>query len=225
MARIVQPFAGEPHTRQEVTEDGGIEFTITASTITPDWAEFADALCWGLMLLGILIACVHIPSMRDATLGTWAFGIGAPIALRYWFESDIRDLFRSKTEFWMSRDYFAIKRNGDWDTFDRRLSLRFALVEHDQALEEKRRLDYEQQRASMNRQAVRSKPYYGDSYIVVAEYFGQRHDLLAVYGRKEALAIVARFQACNEIIEAAERRGRGVSTAPDTQWGDQPGDL
>lgn len=225
MARVIAPFEGEPHTRQDVADDGGIEFTITASTITPDRAEFADALCWGLMLFAIVMACINITQSRDADMVTWAFGIGGPIVARYWFESSVRDLFRGKTEFWMSRDYFAIKRGGEWESYDRRLSLRFALVPHDKAVEEKRRLDHEQQRAAMNRQAVYNKPYFGDSYIVVAEYFGQRHDLLAVYGRKEAMAIVARLQACNEIIEAAERHGRGVSTAPDTQWGDQPGDL
>ena len=38
-------------------------------------------------------------------------------------------------------------------------------------------------------------------------------------------AIVARLQACNEIIEARTRQGRGAAINPADQWGHQPGDI
>lgn len=132
---------------------------------------------------------------------------------------------RTKTQIRLSSTHIAVAQDKEWVLYDRQMPHRFALLPHDRAPMERLVHDFERQKASIARKAVFKKPYYGESFIVALEYLGQRNDLLTAYGRNEATAIVARLQACNEIIEARTRQGRGAAINPADQWGHQPGDI
>jgi hypothetical protein len=54
---------------------------------------------------------------------------------------------------------------------------------------------------------------------------GHRHDVLDVYDKNRALAVLARFKACDDVMDNFARMGDGEVLHPSGQWGEQPGDL
>jgi hypothetical protein len=54
---------------------------------------------------------------------------------------------------------------------------------------------------------------------------GHRHDVLDVYDKNRALAVLARFNACDDVMDNFGRMADGEVLHPSGQWGEQPGDL
>ncbi len=225
MEQYKSPFEGEPLTTQSIDDNGNMTFTVTARALTPLRARIADAVAGLIVGYAVLVGIAVAVHANDP----WAFLFfgGSAIACRKIIHRWVAAEFEKQTVMIFTGDGFAVKRGlfGTWESFDRRHNHRFALVHHDQAHAEQREHEHEHREDQMKRRVVFRKPYYQDSYIVSFEYLGQRNDLMAVYGRPDALAILARLKACDEVMEAQSRNGRGVPMTPAEEWGDQPGTI
>jgi len=225
MEQYKSPFAGKPDTEQHIDDQGAMSFTVTTRTLTPLRARVTDAVTTLLVLYIALIGIVI--GIRQSDPWAWVFLVGGPLAgsrvIRRWIAEECE----TRTVMRFTDTSFAVKRGlfGKWESFDRRHAHRFALVPHDRAREEQAAHEYEQRVDQTKGRARWRTPYYQDSFVVSFEYLGQRNDLITVYGRTEALAILARLKACDEVMEAQARNGKGVPLTPRDEWGEQPGDI
>lgn len=224
MKAMKQPFDGEPQTRELSTADGQTEFHVTVKELTPIRARLADIadVLLGIYIVGLIIFLITNDPHQDAPAwftAVFFFGL-------YWgARPGMRNSWRKTTKLRIDAQHIALWQDGGWIGYDRKLPHRFGILQHDYAPMEKLKTEFERQKDAMKRKVQFRKPYYADSFIVCLEYLGQRHDLVTVYGRKEASAVVARLQACDEIIESRLRQGRGSAIDPADQWGHQPGDI
>jgi len=225
MEQYKSPFEGEPRTDQKTDETGAMTFTVTTRTLTPLRARIVDGVT---VLLILYIAVIGIlVGIREHDPWAWVFLVGGPLAghrvIRRW----IAEEFETKTVMHFTDTTFAVKHGlaGAWESFDRRHAHRFALVQHDHARREQAEHEHGQRIDQTKGRATWRTPYYQESYFVSFEYLGQRNDLMAVYGRQEALAILARLKACDEVMESQARNGKGVPLNPRDEWGEQPGDI
>ncbi|MEY9328328.1 hypothetical protein [Sinorhizobium fredii] len=225
MARYTSPFDGAPWTRQYEDADGNLAFTIEARALTPLRARIADG-CAGLCIAYHVVMGV-VFGIREANPWWTIVMTGGALAGQGIIRSWIGEMCERRALMTITTDSFAVQRRrfGRWERFDRRHAHRFALVPHDKARREQAEHDYEQRVDQARGRPQFRTPYYQESYIVTFEYLGQRHDLMAVYGRKTALAILARLKACDEVVEAQARKGKGVALTPAQEWGEQPGDI
>lgn len=225
MEQYKSPFEGEPRTEQTFDEAGHMSFTVTTRTLSPLRARIADGLTAALIAYVVLIGIAV--GIREQDPWAWLFLCGIPLifcrVIRRWVAHE----FRQKAVMSFTDNSFSVKRGlrGKTESFDRRHAHRFALIQHDRAREEQLRHEYERQEDQLKRRTVWRAPYYQDSYVVSFEYLGQRNDLIEVYGRPQALAILARLKACDEVMESQARKGNGVPLHPRDEWGDQPGDI
>ncbi|WP_372837478.1 hypothetical protein [Phaeovulum sp.] len=224
MENLKQPFEGEPQTREISATDGQGGYHVTVKVLTPRRAWAADIAD---VLTSLYVALILIGLTLNAPVLDWAHWAATALflGLYYGARPGLRDMWRKTTKLRLDGQHIAIWQDGHWVCFDRKLPHRFGILQHDYAPMEKLKDEFERQKAQMKRKVLFRKPYYGDSFIVCLEYLGQRHDLVTVYSRKEASAVVARLQACGEIIESRLRQGRGAPIDPADQWGHQPGDL
>jgi len=71
--------------------------------------------------------------------------------------------------------------------------------------------EFETRRAQASGEVIRKTSYYGESFHITLEYVGHRNDLLTVFGPKDALAILARLTACDEVLSARSKTGAGLA--------------
>ncbi len=223
--RIISPFDGKPLTEQFTDESGNTEFLITPQALTPlrvKLAEFLASLsALGLMAGGLYALDVaHHPA--DWLWGAAFFGPWLAYPLMDWLW---RLFLHKETHLVMTIDQFKLLSWRGWQSYDRKLPHRFVLVPHDKTQVEKDAHDLAVRLGQARGQVVAPKRYYTDSYHLSFEYLGQRNDVLTVYGHKEALEILARLKACDEILDAEARMGEGIALSPDDQWNDQPGGI
>lgn len=152
-----------------------------------------------------------------ALIGPW---LAHPLIWRLY-----RVLLRKETEIIITPEEFRFRSWKGWRTYDRQLPHKFALIPHDKARAEKEAHDLETRREQARGQFVSKTRYYGESYHLSFEYLGQRNDVLTIHGRKEALAVLARLKACDEVMDAEARMGDGIALDPEDQWSDQPGEI
>jgi hypothetical protein len=225
MAQYKSPFEGDPHTEQVIGPDGAMSFKITTMTLSPMRARIVDIIAGAVVGYMILIGIAVTIQQNDP----WGlvFFCGGAVVLRRLIRRWIAEEFEARTVLTFTADSFTVRRgrSGRQDSFDRQHSHRFSLIQHDRAPEEQRQHEHEQREDQMKRRVVWRKPYYQDSYIVSFDYLGQRNDLMEVYGRKDALAILARLKACDEVMEAQSRKGKGTPLSPAQEWPVQPGDI
>jgi hypothetical protein len=223
--RIISPFDGKPLTEQFTDENGNTEFLITPQALTPLRVKLAEFLA-GISVLGWMAAGLHALDVAHHPAGwLWGaafFGPWLAYSLLDWFW---RLFLYKKTRLVMTTDQFKFLSWKGWKSYDRKLPHKFALVLHDKTQAEKDAHNLEVQRGQARGKVVVPKRYYTDSYHLSFEYLGQRNDVMTVYGHKEALAILARLKACDEILDAEARMGEGTPLSPEDQWNDQPGGI
>lgn len=219
------PFDDFPLTEEYNAANGGKAYKISIKALTPRRARFVDILSTALSLYLITVGiCL---SVQDGESTGLLFYGGAGVLLHFMFRRCFKEWLETTTNIQIEPESLHVTNgsHGVAQHFDRRHTHRFALVPHDRALHEQRRHEFAHRQDQLGRRAVWRKPYFQDSFIVVFEYLGQRNDLLEIYGRKDALAILARLKACDEIIEAQAHKGKGLALTPAQEWGDQPGDI
>lgn len=225
MAQYKSPFEGLPLTEEFTTANGGQAYKITIKALTPRRARIADILAKGLSVYLVIVGLGLLAHDGEIS-GLLLYG-GIGVLMHGTFRKWFKEWLEKTTIFEIAPESLMVQDGprGDVRIFDRMHTHRFALVQHDRAVDEQREHEYAQRQDQLGRRAVWRKPYYQDSCFVSFEYLGQRNDLLEVYGRKEALAILARLKACDEIVEAQARKGKGIALTPEQEWGDQPGDI
>jgi hypothetical protein len=225
---IKSPYDGEPATVQGVDEAGNPVIAVHARHLTPWKAQVADLEAFmvscGMVAFGLTgVFGLDNPELGQRVLG--AVFVVAAFALNGWFRRTYREDAKAVTEVRFTDKTFAIRRKrNQWEVFDRQLPHSFALLPHDRTQQERDEHDYEKQKASIGRYAVKPIRYYSDSFVVVFEHLGQRNDILEVQGQKEAHAILARFQFCDAVMDAARQSGKSGLGAAD-QWAGQTGDI
>jgi hypothetical protein len=219
------PFAGFPLTKEITDRSAGPGFLVTPVTLTPARARLAELLghlggmsATGGMLYGL--ATISGLSFTDDVLGLGgalvAWGVLKPL---------LRHYLKAGTAIRLTGDRVSVRGRWGWKHYDRQLPHKFSMVAHDKARSEREQLDLAQRREQLKRQAVGHVRYYGESWHISYDYLGQRNDLLTVYGRKDALAVLARLKACDEVLDSAARTGQGSALSPADEWGDQPGAI
>ncbi|UTH37257.1 hypothetical protein NLY39_03590 [Pseudomonas sp. KHPS1] len=218
------PMAGNPPTEQATDQTGRLIFRVTPRELTPDSAECADVL-GSLLWLALVVACFFVTSSWNdpefprgtAVIGTVALGY---LTVRW------REVCHTKTEIELCMDVIRVKRLFVWQSFDRSLDHCFLLLQHDDTEKERRQHDLAVRKASAEGRVVQKTVYYGDSYHVVLLYAGHRVDLLTVYGKQQAEAVVARLQYCDRLLDQEARRGNGgESHRARGDWHSAPGGL
>lgn len=225
LSKIVSPFSGRPQTRQAIDREGNLSFTVTARELTPVRAKIAD-FCAGVSAIALLVGGVLIANdYSDAQEPLWwviVIGpfLGFPLYQLLW-----RYALRKTTRMELSADRFAVPSWLGWKRYDRKLPHKFTLVPHDWARIEAEDHEFTIRQAQMNGKLIRPTRYYGESWHLSFEYLGQRNDVLTIFGRKPALAVLTRLIAVDEVLDAHARMGDGVALTPGEQWGAQPGDI
>lgn len=222
---IISPFQGEPRTEEFTDKSGNTEFRVTPQYLTPLRVKLAEFLAV-ISTLGFLGGgfCILSATPNPAGWLFWAALLGPlaayPLLNGYW-----RRTLRKQTHIVMTIDQFKFLSWKGWQCYDRKLRHKFVLLLHDKTQAEKDEHDLEIREGQMRREVIAPKRYYADSFHLSFEYLGQRNDVLTVYGNKEALAILARFKACDERLNQLGSIGDGIALKPEDQWNDQPGDI
>jgi hypothetical protein len=125
----------------------------------------------------------------------------------------------------VTADQFRFRRGMRWITIKRVLRDRFALVVHDLARPERDRHELEIAKAQKRGKIVQPKRYFQLSYHLCYELIGQRNDIVEIYGRPDAQAVLARLRAIDDVINGRARRGNGTAIRPGDQWVEQPGAI
>ena len=223
----ISPLAGKPRTRVRENAAGAAGFHITPRVLTPFRAKAADNLHLWLCVLWLMFCAVACATNPKPLL--WALGESAAMFVVAYFLLRIVIVwaFRAKTEIRLDADAVKVRRWLWWRSFERSQVCGFALLQHDAAEDERLQHEFEKQEAAQKGKVAKPTPYYLRSFHVVMVYAGQRVDLLSVYGQKEASAIVARLQLCNQKLDEAAgvRAGPRAGTDAAIDWRDSPGGV
>ncbi|MFZ6047403.1 hypothetical protein ACFW0H_14955 [Pseudomonas sp. CR3202] len=220
------PQEGRPSTFALTDEAGRLMFRVMPHELTPFRAKLADGIS-SLCGLGLLAASmVTLPDWRQPELSVLAVAFGGAAFGSWALHFVARKAFRATTRIELSLDSIRVKCVWGWKCFDRRLDHRFVLLPHDRAELERRSNELDTREASARGQIVQMPIYYGDSFHVVLVYDGQRVDLLSVYGRQQAAAVVARLQYCDrQLAQEAKHVGAGDNPHVNGDWHQSPGGL
>lgn len=219
------PLEGYPQTSETKGPDGLPSFRISLRTLSPERARLAHFtgqaasllfLIWSAYGLWAARAQVGVPECVVALLLVFVAARLLP------FLAEIA--LRKSGEIVMSASAVAVRRGRGWAHYNRLLEHRFVLKEHDLTAWERREIEYQVRDAGTSREAVNPTVYFGESAHVVLVYAGHRQDLLTVWGRATASAIVERLQYCDDCLNKALSMG-GAAQTPDDQWADGPGGI
>jgi hypothetical protein len=223
MTSVLQALEGEPKT-EVVQIKGRTIITVEAKHLPPEMARNADdGAWWGAFLMvlapfGIGYAAEEFNALMGAI---WIASACAYHPLRLFFRAASHEVatvrFTEKT--------IELEMGAKSRSFERDHSHRFVLLEHDRTRSENDELDYLRQRASKDGQPRRITRYFSNAYIVAFEYLGQRFDIAEVMGRKEAMAILARLNLCDEMMKSVVSTRPGVVLKPEDEWDELPGGL
>ena len=218
-------FEDFPKTRQIIDHEGRIGFVITPRTLTPVRAMIAY---WAAVAMAIAIAVLILIFLEKHPL-TDDREIIALLAIPFvaypLLKFTLPWLFKTRTQIILTPTVISIKRWGRKRPYDRTQPHSFSILENDRTQWEQERHELAVRRAQTHGEIISKKKYFGNSFHICFNPIGQRKDILTVYGRKPALAILMRLKACDEIIEAHSGLGEGLALTPDPQWTSQPGDL
>lgn len=224
MIAIKSPLEGEPLTRNYADAEGRPGLHVIARPLTAAMVRAGDVVGGALCLC--LTADVAMLLFVVLDYGPLAIPFALmPLLTFDMFQRGYAGLFARRREVRFTETTFAVRKGRQWETFDRRLQHRFAILPHDRSQEERDEHEHAKQKASLGGRAIMPKRYYANSFHVVFEYLGQRHDIMEVYGPREAHTILTRLIACDSIMDAQMKNGRGMALAPADEWGPSPGDI
>jgi hypothetical protein len=223
MHRVRHPFDGKPTTREEIDENGNPAFRVIARVLPPRLAKIADEL--GEMTAAFLVVLIGLYMLEHDWPPTALLFAAAIWFLHPLFEKLWREALKRTVEMVVTADQFRFRRGMRWITIKRVLRDRFALVVHDLARPERDRHELEIAKAQKRGKIVQPKRYFQESYHLCYELIGQRNDIVEIYGRPDAQAVLARLRAIDDVINGRARRGNGTAIRPGDQWVEQPGAI
>jgi len=223
--KAVSPFAGKPVTRQVADRNGAPAFDVQPRVLTPVRAMAASWLTGLGVAAGLGFGLAGVANAPNADGGMLTAALAVPVVGGFVLYGALRSLFRKRVRVMLTLEQFSVKSLFGWKHYDRLLPHRFALLQHDWAQAEHEQAEFQAAQAQMQRKVIRPARWYARSFHVSFDYVGQRNDVLTVYGQKEAMAIVTRLNACDNVLDALARRGQGTPLTPQDEWGDQPGAI
>lgn len=223
--KTISIFAGKPVTTAFTSKKHGVGYRIVIRELTPLRAKALDSLAWiWFVLMAYVIFIIsentHQYGQAGLTIGGIIFLIFLSITGLIYFH-----IFLKKTTIIITGKLFCVKSFWGSKKYDRQLRHKFSLLPHDKAQEEKISLDLKVREAQARRKIISPKIYYGKSYHLVFEHMGQRRDITTIFGHNDALAALARLNACDQVINAKTGSGDGTATDPIDQWGEQTGEI
>ena len=222
LQKIRSPFAGRPATRQVADHNGAPAFDVQPRVLTPVRAMAASWLTGLGVVAGIGYGLVGVVSAPNPDSGMLTAAIFVPVVGGFALYGALRSLLRKRVRLLLTLEQFSVKSLFGWKHYDRLLPHRFALLQHDWTQAEQEQQEFQ---AAQQRKVIRKRRWYANSFHLSFDYLGQRNDVLTVYGPKEAMAIVTRLNACDNVLDALAHRGQGTPLTPADEWGDQPGAI
>lgn len=219
---VKSPFEGEPRTTEGRDAQGRRAFAITARVLSPENAQIADLMailcvpfCWFLAYQAILD--------RSEASHYWGYAVWAvlPVLSVPLVRVMNRYLMRHEVSIEITDSTFAVSHGGDYAVYDRNLPHSFSVLPHDKAPDEQDEIDAS--RSSGAGGAPRR--YYTRAYVVTYDYVGQRNDVVALMGQKEANALHARLVLCDRLLEAQRQRNVPAAFDSEVSWAAGTGDI
>lgn len=112
-----------------------------------------------------------------------------------------------------------------WEKFNRMHEHGFSYRKHPKGGKEKELLAHRVREESSEGKVKRSHIFYQDSFEIIFEYLGQPIVLMSAYGEGNAIQIIARCQAVDEVIKSANGTNGALSLDAQGDWGEQAGSL
>lgn len=213
------PFRGKPKTIMSKDKDGETVITVHVHALHPwmlkgiRWfALGSTAAMLGLGCYGLFIN--PSPDWVDAARAGAFTALTYP-TLRYGLPYFMK--FHVPVRY--SPEKISFKRWFRWQHFERRHPHSFVVRVHDKVADEQERMSYLNNNRPRKLWWFRRKPVFADSYHIILENFGERQDVITVYGAKVAEKIHARLKACDDIIEAETNGDGGITLSPEKDWG------
>ncbi|NKB56924.1 MAG: hypothetical protein GKS00_11365 [Alphaproteobacteria bacterium] len=223
--RVPSPFKGGPPTIVTTDNNGTTNITVQLHAVTPLRAKLSlyAALVSGAALLAFgtqsLIIDGSFSALAFAKLGG-ASVLTVPLALLA-----LRQLLKRSATVRFTPNRITVHKILGARFFERAHPHSFVLLPHDKAEKEQDRHAFLDRKRPPKWWSLKRKKYYSTSFHVVLECFGERHDILTVYGRKKATAFQARLQACDAVMDGADFGDSGISLSPDADWNVEAGGL
>ncbi|MCB0637350.1 MAG: hypothetical protein KDC54_12065 [Lewinella sp.] len=220
----VSPFAGFPRTRLRKRK-GKPVFEVKPNILTPRAAKFADDLSGLCLFLWIGVLFFNVALLANVQGWAWLVYWGSALLITPVSRWLFREFLKNEIRMELDEEEFRIKHWFSWKRFDRTLDHGFAVPPHDLTKDEQENEEYQVRAAQMKGRLVRKRRYYAESCHLVFVYLGQRIDLVEIYGHKEGVAVKARLELCDAILNTQTKMGPVAVTDPDDEWGDGPGDI
>ena len=213
-----KPFRGKPVTIFREDRTGDLTITVYPRALHP-----ITLFCIRWFSLGMAVAALALGgyTLMIDPYPTWAEALGMLIisCLTYPFlRFGLAMVLQWQAPVRFSKDRISIRRFLFWKHFERRHPHSFTLFEHDKSQDERDKLAFRNNKSPRRFWFLRRRAYFGESYHVCLDYFGERQDIITVHGIKKARKIHARLMACDEVIEGHTHGDGGVVLSPETDW-------
>ena len=227
-AEFVSPFDGEPLTHMVRSNAGGLAAVVIEPVVlTPLRAKFADflAVVSGFALSGLSLGFV---SLLDRPAAYWWFL--APL-LPWIFvvplQKGWRSILRKRSVLMFTAGQFSV-RNGTQRTlvYDREVQHRFRLeTRHKKARDEAERHELVQARAGAKGMIIRKTKYQRETLHLMIDYRGQPRKVMEIMGQEDALLVLARVKAVDEVMDELIKMGHALAKGPKSEWDDMAGAI
>lgn len=218
------PFTGWPRTRLLHDRKGKPRFEIEITALTPLRAKIADGVSILAMLGGMALTVTDTAQTENPEPWHWVAAIAVPILFQPLLKWMFRQQFKKTTRVQLTEDAITV-RGFPKRTYDRRLRHSFSVEEHDESQHERVALARIVRQAARRGRDLEPTIYYGEARHLVLQHLGQRRDITAVFGVKEAEDASARLNACDDHLNSLLGKSAGTAFDPDDDWSDAPGGL
>ena len=224
--RTENPLSGWPTTKPLRKKPG---YRVTAKYLTPERAKITDLAAKAIVAGGVVMLGWSYINKQFASSDEFfvVAGVIGAICAWVWFRRYKfgRSYFGKVSTVQFRPETIRIKGGMGFKNYDRGLPHEFDYSIHDKAeWEEEKEIEARQNAAREGKKEPPKKgKYYRRSFHVVLRYAGQRVDVAAVFGKKDAEALLMRLQLLDQMMDAAKGDiGEPAFAEPATQYGERP---
>jgi hypothetical protein len=227
-ADFVSPFDGKPLTHMIKSSGGGLAAVVIEPVVlTPLRAKFADFLggVSAFALMGLSLALVDL---CDRPAGYWWFiALLWPWPFTVLLQKCWRILLRRRSVLMFTTGQFSVRHGeGRTTVYDREIPHRFRLDNrHEKARKEAERHEVIQARAGAKGMIIRKTKYQRETLHLMIDYRGQPRKVMEIMGQDDALLVLARVKAIDEVMDELVKMGRALTKGPKSEWDDMPGKI
>lgn len=221
------PFTGKPVTIQGTKSDGSPTFMVRAKALHPFGAKIARRVGFlagpAVAIAEITWLVMELPNVEP--IG-WAALVVAPFVAPLVVRSGLALVLQTERQFKFDVTGVRVQTWTASKHYSLDLPIRFALIAHDREKIEAERLTY------LNRKLARRfwwfpqlRAYFDKSCHLSLDHFDQRSDVMTIFGKSNARRIVARLNACLDVVRNHGRAGQGTAFDAEADWSRQPGAI